>query len=65
MIHIDDNDKANNLNNHFQSQTILDDTDAILNDLSQPPLDSQLSQIILPPQEVKLDLQCLPLGKAS
>ena len=60
MIHNDEYDKANILNNHFQSQTILDDTKGILLDLSQPPLDSQLSQIRLTPQDVKYVLQiCL------
>ena len=66
MIHTDEYDKENILNNHFQSQTILDDNNAIhvIPDLPQPPLDSQLSQIILTPQ-VKSVLQILPLGKAS
>ena len=50
MINTDEYDKANILNNHFQSLTILDDTNAILPDLPQTPLDSQLSQIILIPQ---------------
>ena len=47
------------------SQTILDDTNAIPPGLSQPPLDSQLSQIIFSSQEVKTVAQNLHLGKAS
>ena len=65
MIHTDAYDKANILNNHFQSQTILDDTNAVLPDLPQLPLDSQLNQIILTPQEVKFVLQFFSIGKAS
>ena len=65
MIHTDAYDKVNILNNHFQSQTILDDTNAVLHNLPQPPLDSQLSQLILTPQEVKFVLQFFSLGKAS
>ena len=64
-MHTDEYDKANILNNHFQSQTILDDTNAILPDQPHPPLHSQLNQIILTPQEVKSVLQILPLVKAS
>ena len=65
MLHTDEYDKANILNNHFQSQTILDDTNAILPDQPHLPLHSQLTQIILTLQEVKSDLQILPLVKAS
>ena len=50
MKNTDEYHKANILNIHFQSQTILHDTNAILPDLPQTPLVSQLSQIILIPQ---------------
>ena len=47
------------------SQTIFDDTNAILPDLPQPPLNSKLSQSILTTQEIKSVFQILPFGKAS
>lgn len=61
----DDYDKANILNNYFQTQTILDDKDAILPNLSLPVLNLQLDNIILTPLEVEAILKILPIGKAS
>ena len=61
--------------NEYDKQTFLITTskviqysmtlNAILPGLPQPPLESQLSQIISTPQEIKSILQNLPLGKAS
>ena len=64
-IYTDEHDKANILNNYFQSQTILDDTNAILPDLPLIHLQSELTRIVLTPLEVKSILQSLPIGKAS
>ena len=64
-IYIDEHDKANILNNYFQSQTILDDTNAILPDLPLIHLHSELTSIVLTPLEVKSILKYLPIGKAS
>ena len=64
-IYLDDQDKANILNSYFQSQTILDDKDAILPILPSSVLVSQLHSIILTPLEVESILKMLPIGKAS
>ena len=64
-IYTDEHDKANILNNYFQSQTILDDTNAILPDLPLIHLHSELTSIVLTPLEVKSILKSLPIGKAS
>ena len=65
VIYSDDQDKANILNSYFQSQTILDDKDAILPILPSSVLVSQLRSIILTPLEVESILKTLPTGKAS
>ena len=65
VIYSDDQDKANILNSYFQSQTILDDKDAILPILPSSVLVSQLQSIILTPLEVESILKTLPIGKAS
>ncbi|MES9994334.1 MAG: reverse transcriptase family protein [Candidatus Thiodiazotropha sp.] len=61
----DDRDKSNVLNNYFQSQTLLNDQDAILPDLPPSSVESQLQTIVLTPPEVELVLETLPIGKAS
>ena len=53
------------LNNYFQSQTILDDTNAFLPDLPLIHIQSELTSIVLTPLEVKSILKSLPIGKAS
>ena len=65
VIYLDDQDKANILNNYFPSQTILDDKDAILPILPSSVLVSQLHSIILTPLQVESILKTLPIGKAS
>ena len=65
VIYSDNQDKANILNRYFQSQTILDDKDAILPILPSSVLVSQLHGIILTPLEVESILKTLPIGKAS
>ena len=64
-IYTEEHDKANILNNYFQSQTILDDTNAIFPDLPLIHLHSELTSIILTPLEVKSIIKSLPIGKAS
>ena len=61
----DEHDKANVLNNFFQSQTLLDEQNAVLPDLTPATVDSLLDRIILTPHEVELVLEVLPVGKAS
>ena len=64
-ISTDEHDKANILNNFFQSQTLLDEQNAVLPDLTPATVDSLLDRIILTPHEVELVLEVLPVGKVS
>ena len=61
----DERDKANILNNYFQSQTFLNDQDAVLPDLPRSSVESQLQSIVITPSEVELVLETLSIGKAS
>ena len=63
--YVDDNDKANLLNNHFQNQTILNEQNAVLPPLPPPAYQSQLSTLVLTPLEVESVLKGLKVGKAS
>ena len=64
-IYTDDYDKANIINNYFQSQTLLEEQNAVLPDLHFDTIEPQLSHIVLSPNEVERVLETLPLGKAS
>ncbi|MEW8547708.1 MAG: reverse transcriptase family protein, partial [Candidatus Thiodiazotropha sp.] len=64
-IYADETDKANIFNKYFQSQTILDETNAILPDLIPSVINSELSTIVLSPLEVESVLKTLNVGKAS
>ena len=64
-IYTDDSDKANILNNFFQSQTLLNETNAVPPDLIPPALNTELNTIILTPIEVESVLKTLIVGKAS
>ena len=61
----DERDKSNVLNNFFQSQTLLNDQDAILPDLPPSTVQTHLQNIVLTPSEVELVLETLSIGKAS
>ena len=58
-------DKANVLNNYFQSQTFLNGQYAVLQDLPRSSVESQLQSIVITPPEVELVLETLSIGKAS
>ena len=64
-IYIDEQDKANLLNNYFKEQTFLDDDDAELPALPPYNTESTLNSIILTPLEIESVLKSLPIGKAS
>ena len=64
-VYTDDIDKTNLLNNHFQSQTILNERNAILPQLPHPAYRTKLSSNVLTPLEVESILQTLKVGKAS
>ena len=61
----DEYEKANAFNTYFQSQTILDDSNAILPELPPPTYNTQLDRIVITPLEVESILKTLKLGKAS
>ena len=64
-IYTVDCDKANAFYNYFQSQTLLDDSNAKLPDLPPPSYHSQLSHLMLKPIEVESILRTLNVDKAS
>ncbi|MCG7868583.1 MAG: endonuclease/exonuclease/phosphatase family protein [Candidatus Thiodiazotropha taylori] len=64
-IYTDECDKANILNKYFQSQTLLDETNAVPPDIAPPPLNSELNTIVFTPLEVESVLKTLTVGKAS
>ena len=61
----DERDKANVLNNYFESQTFLNDQDAVLQDLPRSSVESQLQSIVITTSKVELVLETLSNGKAS
>ena len=64
-IYSDERDRANILNNFFQSQTFLDDQNTVLPDFPPSVTYTQLSHIVLTPLEVESVLKALTVGKAS
>ena len=65
QTYTDDYEKANILNDYFQSQTILDDSNVRLPDLPPPTYNTTLNRIVITNLEVKSALQTLKTGKAS
>ena len=61
----DERDKSNVLNNFFQSQTLLNDQDAILPDLPLSTVQTHSQNIVLTPSEMELVLETLSIGKTS
>ena len=64
-VYTNEIDKANLLNDHFQSQTTLNEQNAILPPLPPPAYHTQLNSIILTLLEVESTLRTLKVGKAS
>ena len=64
LIYTDEKEKANLLNHLFQSQTVLEEQNASLLELTCVA-NSRLSSIVLTPNEVQLVLKSLPMGKTS
>ena len=65
IIYTNDRDKANALNNFFQSQTIMDEQNAILPEFYPSVTTTELTSIVLTPFEVESVLKTLSIGKAS
>ncbi|MCG8034058.1 MAG: reverse transcriptase family protein [Candidatus Thiodiazotropha taylori] len=64
-VYTEENDKANILNEFFQSQTVLNENGAALPDIQPTAVETHLDEIVLTPLEVQSTLETLPLGKAS
>ena len=65
IIYTNDRNTANALNNFFQSQTILDEQNAILPEFYPSVITTELTSIVLTPFEVESVLKTLSIGKAS
>ena len=63
-VYSDDHEKANIIYDFFRDQTVLDDRNAVLPDISSYPIRCYLDSINITPDEVKSVLRCLPLGKS-
>ncbi|MCG8049353.1 MAG: reverse transcriptase domain-containing protein [Candidatus Thiodiazotropha endolucinida] len=64
-IYSEELDKANILNNFFQSQCVLNEDGAKLPNILPTAVKTELRSIILTPHEVENILKLLPIGKAS
>ena len=64
-IYTDESDKANIFHKYFQSQLILDETNAVPPDIALPVLNSELNTIVLTPLEVESVLKTVSVGKVS
>ena len=55
------------LSDFFRDQTLLDEQNAVLPDIHVVPYpdENNLTSIVLTPDEVKLNLKALPIGKAT
>ena len=65
LVYSDEKDKANILNDFFKDQTLLDDSNAEMPEVTPYPVHHNLDSIILTPDEVKNILKALPIGKAT
>ena len=64
-IYTSEHDKANVLNTFFQSQSFLNDKNALLPAILPTMLESELNNIVLTTDEVDSVLKILPVGKAT
>ena len=64
-IYTEETDKANILNNFFQSHTILNEQNAIIPNLPPATVNAPLNNIVLSLLEVESVLKTLPVAKAS
>ncbi|MCU7958379.1 MAG: reverse transcriptase family protein, partial [gamma proteobacterium symbiont of Bathyaustriella thionipta] len=62
---VDDTEKANLLNDFFRDQTLLDDQNIDVPRINNYNVISSLDELIINPEEVRLVLKALPIGKAS
>ena len=64
-IYTEETDKANVLNNFFQSHTILNEQNAVIPNLPPAAVNAPLNNKVLSPTEVESVLKTLPVAKAS
>ena len=64
-LYSDEHDKANILNDYFQSQSFLNDKDVHLPAILPTSVTSDLNSIILTTEKVESVLKILPAGKAT
>ena len=65
LVFVEEEEKANVLNDFFRDQTLLNDHDAALPEIAPYLVERCLSSLILSPDDVKLILKSLPVGKAT
>ena len=65
LVFVEEVEKANVLNDFFRDQTLLNDHDAALPEIAPYLVERCLSSLVLSPDEVKLILKSLPVGKAT
>ena len=65
IIYTDETDKANILNDFFQRQTVLNEENAVLPDLTPPASIVTLESIVFADDEVEFVLKLLSTGKVS
>ncbi|MCG8049110.1 MAG: reverse transcriptase domain-containing protein [Candidatus Thiodiazotropha endolucinida] len=65
LVFDDDQEKSNLLNDFFRDQTLLNDHDAVLPEMPPYSVENNLSSLVFTPDEVKLILKSLPVGKAT
>ena len=65
LVFVEDEKKANILNDFFRDQTLLNDHDAVLPEIAPYLVERCLRSLVFSLDEVKLILKSLPVGKAS
>ena len=65
LVFVEEVEKANVLNDFFRDQTLLNDHDVALPEIAPYLVERCLSSLVLSPDEVKLILKSLPVGKAT
>ena len=65
LVFVEEEEKANVLNDFFRDQTLLNDHDAVLPEIAPYLVERCLCSVVFSPDEVKLILKSLPVGKAT
>ena len=65
LVFVEEEEKTNVLNDFFRDQTLLNDHDAALPEIAPYLVERCLNSLVLSPNEVKLIIKSLPVGKAT